>query len=147
MLKKSRYCFLVSILALFISCSYIHTEINSEVDKKEGKIFVEDIFDKIMLYHDNQFILTLATGDKQKLDALLKDVKIKMGTMISYNITSVETKKVIKNGFFTTISYLIKLHVTYKKGSSEEAMALIKKGEKDKILINGYNVNSDQILK
>lgn len=67
-----------------------------------------------------------------------------MGILERYEIKSIETKRVERN-FLTTVDYLIKIHVRYTKGDSDEVLGLIRKGD-DKIWINGYKVYSDLML-
>ena len=141
--KKIGFCsFIILVLS---SCSYNQIDINKKIDQEEGRKFVANIYEKLMFYQDNESILASTSHGKEKLDHILNNARVKMGTLISYDIKSVETKSVEKNGLFKTVSYLIKIHVKYKNGESDEVFALIKQGD-DKIFVNGYNIYSDLML-
>jgi hypothetical protein len=137
----------MAITALINACVYTSTRNNSDEDKAAAEKVVSKLFDLLKaknydatysLFSDSLWVNT----KKEKLKDLYTYTDNKLGDIQSDSLAKWQTR--VTSGTTYSARYEFIYYNHYQKGTAEVSILLA--GEKGKIKILGYHVNSDQFL-
>ncbi|HZX57630.1 MAG TPA: hypothetical protein VFE54_02855 [Mucilaginibacter sp.] len=147
MKKPKTLLSLMTVVVLITACVYTSTRTNSDEDKAAAQKVVSKLFELLKsknydatysLFSDSLWVNT----KKEKLKDLFIYSYNKLGDMQSDSLAQWQTQVVSGTTYSAKYQFIYKNR--FQKGTAEVNILLI--GEKGKVKILGYHINSDQFL-